>query len=143
MQANRLIVVLLALNTLLIGVPARQHSHAAGDRPHSHGHSQRHQHEQDGMGSSVAHMHVALFGVEFTLPAESSDDASHEGHATFLVASPPAIDANQASHFAHLVQPVLDVGQPVQAVATFRCITASVAPLCDTARHERSGVLLI
>jgi hypothetical protein len=143
MRSNQVIVVFLALNTLLIGVPARQHSHAAGDRPHSHGHGQQHLHEQDGISSSVAHMHVALFGVEFTLPVESNDNDSHEGQATFLVASPPAIDMNQASHFAHLAQPVLDVGRPVQAVAIFRCIAASAAPLCDSARHERSGVLVV
>lgn len=143
MRANHLIVVVLALNTLLMGVPARQHSHAAGDRPHSHGHGQGHDCEEDGVGSSVAHMHVTLFGVEFTLPAESSDDDSHEGRATFLVTAPPTIDANPASHFAWFAQPVLDIVQTVQAAPAFRCITASAAPLCDAARHERSGVLLI
>ena len=136
--ASRAVRLLMVGPLLFTGVPAWQHSHAAGNRPHSHAH------DHDGFGESHAHLHVTLFGVEFTLPVESDDDDSDEGQSTFLVAAPTAIDPGQSLlHFAALVQPILNVGEPLQIESTFRCITASAAPLCDTARHERSGVQLI
>lgn len=143
---------------LLIGVPARQHSHVAGDRPHSHGnshdgahhvhahhvHDHGHEHEHNGVGSSVAHVHVTLFGVDFTLPAESDDDASSEERCTFLGQTPSGIEMSPStSHFSVVAEPMFDAGELLPMVATFRSIAASAAPLCDTARQERCCVLLI
>ena len=151
MRTHHLIAVVLAVCTLLIGVPARQHAHAAGDRPHSHGHGHEHSrhvhehgHEHDGLGSSYAHVHVTLFGVDFTLPANSDDDEGREERCTFLGQTPSGIELDRsASHFSVVAEPVFDFGELFPVVATFRSIAASAAPLCDTARHERSGVLLI
>jgi hypothetical protein len=152
MRTKRLTAVFLTVSTLLIGVPARQHSHAVGDRPHSHDHAhcghtedgQSHQHQHNGVGSSVAHVHVTLFGVDFTLPADSDDDENHDARCTFFGPAPNAIELDQsASDFSAVAEPVFDAGEPLAMVLTFRSIAASAAPLCDTARHERSGVLLI
>jgi hypothetical protein len=136
---NRAIRLLLVCPLLLLGVPAWRHSHPGGDRPHSAVHDDLHA----GMGESHAHLHVTLFGVEFTLPVESDDEDAEEEQTAFLIAASIAIDTVPTSHFVVLAQPILDIGEPLQIVPTFRRITASAAPLCDTARHQRSGVLLI
>jgi hypothetical protein len=148
--------LVLVFGLLLTGVPAWEHSHNAGNRPHSHaratgharasGHAHRHasEHAPDGVGESQPHLHVALFGVEFTIPVESESELSWRGETTFLMAASVVVDLTPtASHFAALAQPMLEVGEPVQIVPTFRCISAVAAPLSDNARHERSGVLLI
>jgi hypothetical protein len=96
------------------------------------------------MGTSQAHLHVSLFGIEFTLPVEQDDDDSDEGQPTHLIAAAPTIAlAPSPSHFIAWTLPILDFGEPVPIAPTFRCKTAVAAPLCDTARHERSGVQLI
>ncbi len=139
-RTGRSIRFLLAGVVLLAGVPAWRHAHVGGDRPHSHAH----EHDHDGLGESHAHLHVVLFGVECTIPLPADEDDSRAGHTTFLVSAPIVMDAAQSfSHFATLAPPAYAVGEPVQAVPTFRCIAASAAPLSDNARHERSGVLLI
>jgi hypothetical protein len=89
-------------------------------------------------------VHVTLFGVDFTLPAESGDDEKYDARCTFLGPEPGGIEIDpSASHFSVVAEPVFDCGELLPMVATFRSIAASAAPLCDTARHERSGVLLI
>jgi hypothetical protein len=85
-----------------------------------------------------------LFGIEFTLPVEGDDDDSDEGQPTYLIAAAPTIALGPApAHFIAWALPVLDLCEAVQIAPTFRCKTAVAAPLCDTARHERSGVQLI
>lgn len=96
------------------------------------------------MGPSHAHTHVTLFGVDFTLPAESDDDQSREVRCTFLGQTPSGIETGQStSRFSVVAEPVFDSGELLPVVATFRSIAASAAPLCDTARQERCCVLLI
>jgi hypothetical protein len=152
MRTQCFIAVVLAVSTLFIGMPARQHSHAAGDRPHSHLHARHvhahhghdHEHVHDGVESSYAHVHVTLFGVDFTLPADSDDDKNHDARCTFLGQAPSGVEMDQSnSHSSLVADPVMDAGRPLSIVPTFRSIAAAAAPLCDTARHERSGVLLI
>ncbi len=135
--------LLLVFGILLTGVPAWEHSHDGGNRPHSHAHGHAPQHDHDGVGESQPHLHVTLFGVEFTIPVESEGDHSPQGQTTFLVAVPTVVESNSAtSHFAALAQPMLDLDEPVRIVPTFRCLSA-LATLSDNARHERSSVLLI
>ena len=150
---------LLIFGMLLSGVPAWQHSHDAGDRPHRHahdghahdghahdGHSQGSRSEDgcDGVSQSHAHVHFALFGLEFTIPVESDDDDSWHGQTTYLAAAATVMEfAPTSSYFAALAQPMLKADERVQVVLTFRSISAPAAPLSDNARHERTGVLLI
>lgn len=144
MQGTSLLLRLsLVFGVLFTGVPAWQHAHAAGDRPHAHRHGQDHEHEHDGMEDCHCHRHFWLLGVVFTLPIESDDGDSHEEQTTFLVASPTVMDAVQPLHFVSPALSILQAGEPARIEATFRCLAASVAPLCDAARHERSGVLLV
>jgi hypothetical protein len=134
--------LLLSVMVMVLGggVPAWQHSHAAGDRPHDHSAADDH----DGLAASHTHQHVTLFGFDFTLPVDPDDHDSDEGQPTYLVAAPSAIELDQSdSHFVAWALPIFNSGEPVQIVPTFRCVTAIAAPLSDNARHERSGVLLI
>jgi hypothetical protein len=145
---GRLLRVPCAFAILVAGAPAWQHSHVAGDRPHTHSHHDlaTHAHDDHGIERPRPHLHVALFGIEFTLPIDSDDDDDDAGqsHATFLSAAPAGLDASLSfAHFAASAQPMVDLGELPQAAPTFRCKTAIAAPLCDTARHERSGVQLI
>jgi hypothetical protein len=126
---------------LLLGVPAWKHAHPAGDRPHRHHHA--HHHDHDGPGESHAHMHVNLFGIEFALPVDQRDDDSDEPRPTTFIAATPLLTlAPLHSHFIGLAQPIAAPGQPVRIAPLVRRQTTVVAPLCDTARHERSGVQL-
>jgi hypothetical protein len=139
---GRFFRVLLSAVLLLTGVPAWQHSHVHGDRPHSH-HGHRH-HELDGISRSRAHLHVTLLGVDFTLPVPSDDDdQSAQGQPTYVVGAPVVVDVAHAAQPVFPVKPGPDLGEPCRCEPVFRCKTALAAPLCDTARHERSGVQLI
>lgn len=143
MRATGLVIRSLIVGLLLFGnVPAWKHAHPGGDSLHSH-----HDHDcaDHVAGASHAHTHFTLLGIEFTWPAPAeSDDEPEQGQPTFLVAAPSAVECGQTpSHPLPLEVPILDGVQPVQVAPQFRCKTASAAPLCDIARHERSGVLLI
>ena len=132
--------VLMFALLLCASAPALQHSHPNGNRPHDH-----HDGHHEGMGECYAHVHVTLFGIEFTLPVRSQDDDSDErGKPTYLVAAWPTIEIGQScSHFASFAEAILDRGEPLQTLPTFRGKTVVAALLCDTARHERSGVQLM
>jgi hypothetical protein len=96
------------------------------------------------MDESIAHMHVTLFGIEFTLPIEGNGDDSRQGQATYLVEATAAPEIGQAPpHPLPLTTLALESAPAPRAVPTFRCKAAAAAPLCDSARHERSGVQLI
>jgi hypothetical protein len=130
----------MALSVLLAGAPAWQHSHPLEHHAHRHAHD----HDHGVTGEPHPHRHVALLGVELTLPAEPDDDHSQEDQPAYLVAAPSLANVGQPpAHFAALAQPICQHDEPLQVVPPFRCKVALAAPLCDTARHERSGVQLI
>ena len=140
--ASRSIRLFAAAVVLFGGMPAWQHSHAGGNRPHNH--SAANDHDHDCLAQSHAHLHGSLFGVDFTLPLESDDHDSVRAQPTYLVAAPAAVESGQThSQFVAFAPSPLEVGGPLQTVPTFRCKTAIAAPLSDNARHERSGVQLI
>ena len=129
---------------LFAGLPAWEHAHAGGNRTHDHGH------EHHGSGEPHAHFHVTLFGIEFTLPVESDgqdesddNDDSSAGKSTYLVSAPASPDAAQSSLPLSPCLVLFDTAQVLQSLPTFHSKTAVAAPLCDAARHERSGVLLV
>jgi hypothetical protein len=140
--ASFLLRLLISAMLLVAGVPVWKHSHEGGDRPHHHS---RHEHHHHGLGQSQAHVHLAFFGVEFTMPvgSDDEDDAPTPGQMTFLVAAPMAPGVDYDSQFLLLPQPTLELGNSSPCEPAFRSKTVVAAPLCDTARHERSGVQLI
>lgn len=137
----------LIAGVLSTGVPAWQHAHAASEpshgHTHGHTHGRDHRHDQDGMGECHSHLHFWLLGVLFTVPVQSDDSDSNQEQTTFLVASPTVIDAAQPLHLVCPVLSISHVAEPALFVPSFRCIAAAAPPLCDAARHERSGVLLV
>jgi len=144
MVTTLLFRVMLSIGLLFPGLPAWRHAHGGGNRPHDHrdhGHPADHDHR--GAGESHAHVHFSLLGVGFTLPMESDDDDSPRGGFTRLVAAPLVLDADFAFQIVSLAQPILDIGEPLPTAPGFRCIVVDTAPLCDSARRDRTGVLLI
>ncbi len=144
--------VLLAFGLLFLGVPAWKHAHPGGDQPHGHLHEhdlhehdlhEHDLHEHEGAGESQWHLHVALFGVEFTLPAEPDNDDADAGELSYLIAAPATLTVAQASVSLVPSAVSLNTARPLQLLPHFRPKPASAAPLCDAARHERSGVLLV
>ena len=129
---------LLSIVPLLGAVPAWRHAHPGGDRPHAH-------HDEHHDGASHAHLHVTLFGFELTLPVDSEDNQSQEDQATWLIADWSTVE-QQGHSPAEFAVPALTIcwcEEPRQLVTALRPKAPVTTFLCDTARHERSGVQLI
>ena len=152
-----LLSALLAAATTM--PPGLCHAHARGDVPHRHDrlsadhrHSHRHAHAHPrDVAPPRSHVHLSWLGFEFTLPA------SHEPHkgrspgdklAPCFVRPSDETAADIRSHDGpHSIAPVesatffstADVERPIVARAP---LPAYGKLLCDTARHERSGVQL-
>jgi hypothetical protein len=104
------------------------------------------------ISDSVKHTHLCWFGICFSLPNSHDSDSDTQSErnepgivpevsaATVMAAQSPTLEAT------YELRQECAGGVPVAAEvthATFTCIPAIAAPLCDTARHERSGVQLI
>jgi hypothetical protein len=168
-RANFTCRVCLAAALLLANgtAPAVRHAHAGGHEQHSHvvppgaarevehehphEHPHTHPHAAE-LVESCAHLHFNLFGVELpALPVPADDEDSD--HSPALVPSPlgvgTIVNDLPGSECNRLVLVSLDDGlvetRPVawQWADRFASVPAVAAFLCDTARHERSGVQLI
>ena len=98
------------------------------------------------------HLHLSIFGFSFTLPQPSNSDDGDPGQNGDLICirldqqnctpagnglhSPTFLDGGSTSL-------IVQVDGGLLTRPRFSPITAIAAPLCDTARHERSGVQLI
>lgn len=101
--------------------------------------------------SLVVHLHWSLWGVDFSVPVSQDDQPSDEGNATesvvvCLVDSVPT-PVTENNSFAS-IDPVTiwQFGLASTVVQTSSLPLSSrtqSAPLCDRARRERSGVLLV
>jgi len=146
---------------------AAGHRHIHGH----HGHSHPHRHDSlgcDSLGYGVAvdfnrdretrdaapvraHMHLSWLGFEFTLPASSIPDDSdpNRGGSSPCFVRPlgdAVADIRLPTGTNHLslggAVDVLSTAEPVCLVALHASKPACGPSLCDTARHERSGVQL-
>jgi hypothetical protein len=140
---------------------------AGGDRPHEHKGIDchvRNSHHHYFISSEVAdcypeitdcvsHIHILWFGFHLTHPSpidsKGSDSGSREGAGTAFVQSLSEADfvVSMRNVVTALLQFVGDdpgSGHKIieSARGRFSSMPATVAPLCDTARHERSGVQL-
>jgi hypothetical protein len=159
--------VSLALSAVLLAgslvMPGYRHSHAGGDLAHHHdrpghvvhehgGHVHHHSHSISCEPGHVPHVHRSFLIFDFTSPVPDGDDCDSNG--------------NDASEIVYVTQPKVDAVQSARESFPARC---SVMPtplfpivvvqatqirgdsdppvaatfLCDSARHERSGVQLI
>jgi len=150
------------------GVSEFRHTHPGGDQPHDHLQTASHRHVDHGGGDDqcnlcpdlsgrcvvitncVSHVHVSCFGFHFTYPSPiDSQDAKQDLRGPILTQSVNnlVLRAPAQSVAAEFV-PIADieVGRCEAVIepasARFTSMPA-VAYLCDTARHERSGVQLI
>jgi len=131
-----------------------RHAHPGGDRWHDHhdaGLVARSAHEAfDSVGWSAAplHMHIFLLGFQFTMPAEEGSD--HEPTAgsdhPVLVRligddlSDSAARAPLATCEVAARHTLIDSDRQPVRLAPFDPASFNSQPLCDAARHERSGV---
>ncbi len=157
LQAQTMRVV-LAMATLFGALPCWQHAHPGAGAEHSH-HAGgcRLADETTGDGElraadSHAHRHLWLLGFELTIPvgaepSGSDDEAPFDGAIVFLAPEAsgvysPQDPPNTLGWLSAFEAPPAYCLAPARAQATFRAQTAMTTSLCDTARHERSGVQL-
>lgn len=145
----------------------RPHQHRA-TRTHSHGHSHGHAHSSGShqhprslatnntvgrCTNCTCHMHISWLGVDLTFPAESGDNESgieRSGLHEVIVVQP--FDASVAAaptdwcfdsaFLALFAQEATDCSVSATARPHFSSLPNVTGSLCDTARHERSGVQL-
>jgi len=165
-------VTSLLLAAMLLGAtvapPAVRHSHPVeeGGAGRYHHHEDHPAHEHGGQhaddaresitspGSSCSHwwhMHFQVLGVNFTLPEPSSSRSDRESEADsevlVLVTGQEFFSGSSSrpdSLERRLPTPAFSVVGNAAALQTVVSAPppVSCAPLCDSARQERSGVLL-
>jgi len=145
------------------------HHHAAShDHPVCHGHAvdfdadlaDDADHDREDLASASLHRHVFILGFEFTLPsssqlpADSSEEGSQDNPSVagkdtlFKLVSDDLPDGSAAVRSVEIASQVMPFSAPA-AILVYRPsplngrMTPISRPLCDTARHERSGVLRI
>lgn len=163
-----IIRVLLAAAVLSTGVsqsPALRHCHAGGDRPHHHASVLIHGDEEfaprrcshDAVETAavieaVPHVHLAFLGIEITLPMPAEEDDSHspvQERAPLLI----RVDGNlpqiapDGCPFVEMTATALPLAPDHVIGMAYRRgmhsqLWRHLPALCDTARHERSGVQL-
>ena len=145
----------------------RPHEHRATKHHHHKHHHHGHSHAKRDRQSlkhaesptvcrcshSGRHLHISWFGLNFTLPSPSdeneSTDGSH-GSTQLVIVRPFDVTATAkpgepsfgATLFALAAVQGADLSIQVLALPDFSSTPIAVASLCDTARHERSGVQL-
>jgi hypothetical protein len=140
-----------------VSPPLLHHSHPGGDRPHSHDGSLDDDHRgsinwSDEKGfddlDHCDHLHVSILGLNLTIPASSASFRNCLGQPSAQLELPQYSFDSRSLEFVGLAlglksSPLAcgveggDCG-PLQAFIQM----ANPHLLCDTARHERSGVQL-
>jgi hypothetical protein len=100
--------------------------------------------------AAEAHMHVYLFGFEFTVPTKD-ESKDHPSRSTEMLvarlvgdAFDVSLDSTANDWQAPLAAaPTLALSTTDAMVGAMTPIVANSPPLCDSARHERTGVLRI
>jgi Ni/Co efflux regulator RcnB len=160
-------VCLFLAATMLAGLfasPAIQHTHTDAENSHTHvkhdehdEHTHNHSHDdsssdkEDSVLSAMSHLHFNWLGFDFTLPKRPYDSENGEQtDETIVFISANSTEATLLSHFSTFIKPLTFNN----ISGSFTAITANASTalysgyaeshyfLCDTARGERSGVLL-
>jgi hypothetical protein len=147
-------VALLVASAFSAGL---RHAHPGGNLAHDHHAGQSASAGEESpapvdaqLVAAESHLHVYLFGFEFTVPAkdESKDDSSQGAEllVTRLVGDDfdTSLDAT-ANNWQHLpeIAQLLALPAPVSSDCAMTTIAVDSSPLCDSARRERTGVLRI
>ena len=128
---------------------ASHHHHAHAGHHHRHSHSAAPEHE---VSDAVPHMHFVWFGFELTsrIPADHRPHDDRSGQPDFFFVHlidyswKPGQSNGAPTHFLspRIAPSPVETQAPLQQ-ASFVSIPSACVLLCDTARHERSGVQLI
>ena len=173
LSLQRGIRIVLAVGILLGGTvpPGVCHSHEGGALPHRHDGRRvvrhdgddRHQHEPAGhahahdeslVSERAPHVHLNVFGFEITLPIpdrardDGQDQQANGPSLVAVVSDSPAIVGQNLNTSSSLLLP------PAASPDSFGCARydcnhsvksaeACAIPLCDSARRERTGVLVV
>ena len=151
--------------------PGVQHAHAGGDdATHRHGechetaHHGSHDHDCDGehrehrnvpdvslLADFVLHLHCQFLGMEFSMPAPGEPNNNDDGEGTVPAAvvrvmNEKGLTTQAGPSFGRVLLPVTctpnaDVVRNSEPEPRPPNLVTSI-PLCDSARLERSGVLL-
>jgi len=157
MSSNRWIRLLAAALIVTAGLSAAQrHAHSGGDRSHRHhgdaadiAASELAGERPTGWFAAPLHMHVFLLGFQFMLPAgqESNNEPAADGDHMVVVKlagdNVSAASARAPADEAHLAADIsasMVIATCAPAPALVQSVMNCTAPLCDSARHERSGV---
>jgi hypothetical protein len=132
-----------------------QHAHPGGSTPHDHhvrGTAtlavQDHTSDTAVWLAAPLHMHVFLLGFQFTLPTQEESNSEPTPGEHMLVVrlmgddlTDSAVRLPADTGIAPLVAAPMSLPlAPVQPIVA-PCNWQNASPLCDLARHERSGVL--
>jgi hypothetical protein len=162
-----LTATLLAPGTLPLGLA---HAHPGANRPHHHHddevglgapgddvpYDDCHRPEPPGPvieSTSTPHVHLSWFGLELTIPGASGTGHAGDGDQGGTIIAPARgqdmADARAGETLPSLIPLLIDlslptwVGRPPSAPPSRPAPTPNASPpLCDSARHERSGVQL-
>jgi len=127
------------------------HSHASCQHPHAP--SDPRTNSAGICTTCTRHVHISCFGWSLTLPGESGDGNSADqvsGSHGVIVVRPFDVNAAATSSEAAFgaASGMADAGEiscfslPALDRPRFSSAPIAAGPLCDTARHERSGVQL-
>jgi hypothetical protein len=155
-----------------IAPPAIRHGHEGGeDSSHRHDAVAYHGHDHDDRGyfadeasqpadsgvsptvlrGLVVHLHWSLLGVDYSMPVSEDDQPGDVSNPADLVVvrlvdsvPTPVLGNNGSSSLCPVAVSQPGLNSPVvQTVSLAKPSLVPSAPLCDRARHERSGVLLV
>jgi hypothetical protein len=161
----RFCVRLLLIVALLgsgYGTPALQHAHAGGETAHDHDACHEH-HDHHSVAdhchvdcgaesitaSAVPHLHSIWFGMPVSIPVQNGSNPSGDSPATSCVDSHASDSIVVAAVSVPELVPLPAHCTDSARVPELRELSRSTSigpvassPLCDSARHERSGVQL-
>jgi hypothetical protein len=149
-RVGSLLVGAVVLSTSALA-PALRHAHPGGDMPHEH-HAGDHEHSHEhGLHSRVPHVHVCWFGMHWVLAVPESPFAGETDvvdWSSWSIDSGPRIEAPVPAALtiaaaATSAPTWLPTASSASGCGEVRETDVLCRPLCDTARHERSGVQLI
>jgi hypothetical protein len=135
---------------------SRPHSHDADDHGHAHrGHAHSHGHKHPHEGSAciedcVPHTHANFFGLPVTIPAKDGSGSKGRYDDTALKVEVVAAQSDVTPNgLGGIAVPSLAVHtfavwfSADKMLSIYHPPNANHTVLCDTARLERSGVLLV
>lgn len=132
-------------------VPISHYSHDSHDDHHHAQHDENHQCsvcDSQLSAGLVNHSHFSLFGFEFSIPTSDDSQGDEQSQSwEYLCQREDVVVPIVRSLQSDLLQQTLLATDVCQTVATLREFSATAQvpslPLCDGARFERSGVLLV